>query len=95
MWRIECRKSTISVADSTICRISDERSSDPNLLSDIVRIEPVDLLGAIDLHRLHGFSIWDALILRAALVSGCRTLYTEDLQHGFKIESLEVVNPFV
>jgi predicted nucleic acid-binding protein len=61
---------------------------------DLVRVEPGDLLAAIDLTRLHGFSVWDALILRAALVSGCRRLYTEDLQHGFRIESLEVSNPF-
>jgi predicted nucleic acid-binding protein len=62
---------------------------------DIVRLEVVDLLGSIDLHRFYGFSIWDALILRAALISGCRRLYTEDLQHGFRIENLEVVNPFL
>lgn len=61
---------------------------------DVVRLEPVDLFGAIDLHRLYGLSIWDALILRAALISGCRRLYTEDLQGGFRIENLEVVNPF-
>jgi predicted nucleic acid-binding protein len=53
-----------------------------------------DLLAAIDLQRLHSLSIWDALVVRAALVSGCRTLYTEDLQHGRRFEALEVVNPF-
>jgi predicted nucleic acid-binding protein len=62
---------------------------------DIVKLEIVDLLAAIDLHRFYGFSIWDALILRAALVSGARRLYTEDLQHGFRLENLEVVNPFL
>ena len=36
----------------------------------------------------------DALVVRAALVSGCRTLYTEDLQHGQTFEGLRVVNPF-
>jgi predicted nucleic acid-binding protein len=53
-----------------------------------------DVLGAIDLHRLHQFSIWDALIVRTALISGCRILYSEDLQAGFRVENLEVVNPF-
>lgn len=53
-----------------------------------------DVLSAIDLHRLHQFSIWDALIVRAALISGCRILYSEDLQSGFRLENLEVVNPF-
>jgi predicted nucleic acid-binding protein len=61
---------------------------------DVVRLEAVDLFGAIDLHRLYDLSIWDALIVRAALISGCRKLYTEDLQAGFRIENLEVVNPF-
>lgn len=62
---------------------------------DVVRLETNDLLEAIDLHRLHHFSIWDALILRAAMVSGCRVLYTEDLQPGFRLDSLEIVNPFL
>ena len=53
-----------------------------------------DLLNAIDLHRLHGVAIWDALIVRAALASGCRVLYTEDLQHGRTFDGLEIVDPF-
>jgi len=61
---------------------------------NIVTMTPRDLIAAIDLHRLHGFSIWDTLILRAAIISGCETLYTEDLQAGFRIEKLEIVNPF-
>ena len=61
----------------------------------LVRPGLQDLLGAVDLHRLHGFSFWDALIVRAALVSACRRLYTEDLQPGRKIDGLQVVNPFV
>ena len=61
---------------------------------DIVSLGTDDLLAAIDLHRLHQLSIWDTLILRAAMISGCRTLLTEDLQHGFKLDGLEVVDPF-
>ncbi|MBI4419268.1 MAG: PIN domain-containing protein [Gemmatimonadetes bacterium] len=53
-----------------------------------------DVLGAIDLHRLHPISFWDGLIVRAALVSSCTVLYSEDLQHGWQVEGLEVVNPF-
>ena len=60
----------------------------------LVRPDLQDLLAAVDLHRLHGFSFWDALIVRAALVSACRRLYTEHLQHGRRIDGLEVVNPF-
>jgi predicted nucleic acid-binding protein len=54
-----------------------------------------DILGAIDLHRLHRLSFWDALVVRAALASGCGRLLSEDLQHGQRFEGLEVVNPFI
>jgi len=53
-----------------------------------------DVLAAIDLHRLHRISFWDALIVRTALVSRCTRLYTEDLQHGWTLDGLEVVDPF-
>jgi len=61
---------------------------------EVVILEPVDLFAAIDLHREHQFSIWDALIIRAALISKCETLYSEDLQEGRRIDGLEIVNPF-
>jgi predicted nucleic acid-binding protein len=60
----------------------------------IVILKPADLLAAIDLHRQHQFSIWDALIIWAALVSNCDTLYSEDLQDGRRIDGLTIVNPF-
>lgn len=60
----------------------------------VVGVDPVDILGAIDLHRLHGISFWNALVVRSALASGCSRLYSEDLQEGRKFEGLEIVNPF-
>jgi predicted nucleic acid-binding protein len=56
------------------------------------RIE--DVLAAIDLHRLHGFSFWDALILRSAQQAGCRVLLSENFQDGREIDGIRVVNPF-
>ena len=61
---------------------------------DVVILGVEDVLAAVDLHRLHGFAIWDALVIRAALNAGCRILYSEDLQEGRRINGLEVVNPF-
>ena len=61
---------------------------------DVVILGVSDLLAAIDLHRLHGLSIWDTLIVRAALKAGCGVLYSEDLQDGRRFDGLEVVNPF-
>ena len=54
-----------------------------------------DVLAAVDLHRLHGFSFWDALILRMAQQAGCRVLFSEDLQDARQVEGIRVVNPFV
>jgi len=61
---------------------------------DVVAPELSDILAAIDLHRLHGFSFWDSLILRAAGQAGCSVLYSEDFQHGRTVEGVRVVNPF-
>ena len=47
---------------------------------DVAAPEVADILAAIDLHRLHNFSFWDALILRAAKQAGCSVLFTEDMQ---------------
>jgi len=54
-----------------------------------------DILAAIDLHRLHGFSFWDALVIRAAKESACTILYSEDLQPGRVVDGVQIVNPFV
>lgn len=40
------------------------------------------------------FSWYDSLIVAAALEARCEVLYTEDLQHGQRIEGLRIVNPF-
>ena len=61
---------------------------------EVFRPSTDDLLGAIDLHRLHELSIWDALIVRSALASGCAVLYTEDLQHDRIFDGLRIVDPF-
>jgi predicted nucleic acid-binding protein len=31
----------------------------------------------------------------AALEAGCTTLYSEDLQHNQKVETLAIINPFL
>jgi predicted nucleic acid-binding protein len=61
---------------------------------DIAAPDFSDILAAIDLHRLHGFSFWDALILRSAKQAGCRVLFSEDFQAGREVDGLRIVNPF-
>lgn len=61
---------------------------------DIVNIEHTDIVRAIDIHRLHGFSFWDSLIIRMAQKTSCTVLYSEDMQHGQQIGGVKVANPF-
>jgi predicted nucleic acid-binding protein len=42
----------------------------------------------------YGLSYWDALIVAAAQVQGCRYLLSEDLQHQQQLDNVQVINPF-
>lgn len=43
----------------------------------------------------YGFSVYDAMIVAAALLGGCTVLYSEDMQDGLLVEErLRIVNPF-
>jgi len=51
---------------------------------------------ALAIVERYGFSLHDSLPIAAALLTGRKRLYCEDLQHGQLIErQLRVVNPFV
>ena len=63
---------------------------------NVVALEPRLVEKAMEVEVQGQISYWDALIVAAALLSGCDTLYTEDLQHGRTFDGqLTVVNPFV
>ena len=61
---------------------------------DVASPEVADILAAIDLHRLHGVSFWDALVLRAAKQAGCSILLSEDMQGNREIDGVQIINPF-
>lgn len=69
-----------------------------NLL-ELCQVTPVDvqtIRKAIILTRRYQLSHWDSLIVAAALLSGCETLYSQDMQHGQIFDAqLKVVNPFI
>src|SRR5580704_3943410 len=48
---------------------------------------------ALRLAGKYRFAWYDSLILAAALESQCKTLYSEDFQHGREIESVRIENP--
>lgn len=60
----------------------------------IVPQDSVSVWKAIELQKKHTISFWDAHILASALIAGCRTLYSEDLQDQAEYSGIKVVNPF-
>ena len=63
---------------------------------NVVVLDPRVVEKAMEVESEGQISYWDALIVAAALLSGCDTLYTEDLEHGRTYDGqLTVVNPFV
>lgn len=62
---------------------------------DVFSPELDDVLAAIDLHRLHGISFWDALVVRSAKEAGCSVLLSEDFQRGREIEGIKITTPFL
>lgn len=50
---------------------------------------------AVEIVERYRFSFYDSVIVASALRSGCKTLYSEDLQHGQIIDrQLTIINPF-
>ncbi len=71
------------------------------VLTDIRAICSVKTAG-IETHELglsiaerYKFSVYDSMLLAAAVKAGCTTFYTEDLQHGQVIDGLTIRNPFI
>jgi predicted nucleic acid-binding protein len=64
----------------------------------LCRVEPLTLATherGLAIAERYGFAVYDSLIVSAALLAGCRVLWTEDLQDGQHIEDqLTVKNPF-
>ena len=49
----------------------------------------------IEIAERYRYSFYDSVIVASALLAGCKTLYSEDLQHRQTIDNrLTVINPF-
>ena len=49
----------------------------------------------LELQSRYRFGYYDSLIVAAALHAKRSRLYTEDLQHGQRIQRLTIINPFL
>ena len=66
-------------------------------LASHVRVLPIThelIVTAVALRRRFQLSHWDATIIAAALEMDCKTLYSEDLNHGQDYDGVRIQNPF-
>ena len=75
---------------------NDSRRLLADVLAPLWTVQPSKELyeHGLAVHARYGFSFFDSMIVAGALQSGCTRLYSEDLQHGQRIQSLTVENPF-
>ncbi len=63
--------------------------------SDVVSLTTAIHKHGLDVAESRQLTIYDAMIVAAALHAGCDTLYSEDMHHGLVVEGrLNIVNPF-
>jgi predicted nucleic acid-binding protein len=76
----------------------DETHSLLNTLRSLLTVHPfsIETHGAgLRIAERYGLSIYDSMIAASALHAGCDTLWSEDMQHGMKLdEGLRIANPF-
>ena len=64
--------------------------------TEVLPVDELTVRKSADLAIRYQLSNWDALIVAAAFLSGCDTLYTEDMQDRQIFDNqLTVVNPFI
>lgn len=65
----------------------------------LLAVEPVTVQThdtGLMLAERYGLSVYDGMIAASALGAGCTTLWSEDMQHGLRVERrLRVANPFL
>jgi predicted nucleic acid-binding protein len=69
------------------------------LIRSICSVKPLTLeihdRGRLVAER-YGLNVYDAMIVAAALIAGCKILYSEDMQNGLLIDDqLHIHNPFM
>jgi len=63
---------------------------------ELCYIDMETIQNAISINDKYGYTYYDSLVLVSAILSGCKYLYSEDLQHNQFIEGkLRIVNPFL
>ena len=76
----------------------DETHALLNTLRGLLTVHPITVEthdAGLRIAERYGLSIYDSMIAASALDAGCDTLWSEDMQHGMKLdEGLRIANPF-
>ncbi|MEH2546217.1 putative nucleic acid-binding protein [Bradyrhizobium sp. AZCC 2262] len=76
----------------------DETHALLNTLRGLLTIHPVTVEtheAGLRIAERYGLSLYDSMIAASALDASCDTLWSEDMQHGMKLdEGLRIANPF-
>jgi pilT protein domain protein len=68
-----------------------------DLVTSVCEVRPLTVAvqqRGLEIARKHQFSIYDAMIVASAVEASCSVLYSEDMQHGFRLDELRICNPF-
>jgi predicted nucleic acid-binding protein len=66
-------------------------------IRDACTVVPIDVTDhelGLDIAERYKFSIYDSMLVAAAIQAQCTTFFTEDLHHGQKIGGLTIRDPF-
>jgi predicted nucleic acid-binding protein len=76
----------------------DETHALLNTLRGLLAVHPTTVEtheAGLRIAERYGLSIYDSMIAASAMDAGCDTLWSEDMQHGMKLdEGLRIANPF-
>ena len=88
-WWVLTRRLAEPLDEDDASKVIDELCALPVVSTDSELVRR-----AIETSRRFSIAIWDALIIEAARVAGCRRVLSEDLQSGQDFAGVVVENPF-
>ena len=90
----ECLNVALRKAEVTL-PLADARAYLDAVLAPLMQITVSEARDqrALDVRGRWRFGFYDSLIVAAALMAGCRTLLSEDMQHGQEVDRLTIVDP--
>lgn len=96
---VQCLNEFVRVARGKLglawAAVEQASSEFQELCGEIVSISLDVHRSGMSLAQRYGFSVFDAMIVAAALESNCGTLYSEDMHDGLVVGGrLTIVNPF-